>query len=391
MTQEPIFSKCTEKRYEADPTTKNFPQEPDSNATVTSFEYDSLGRKTKDIEEYISGNYSSKSYTEWTYDSQGRLAQTTSGSIKDDNSIQISKKCLFSYDGTSTRVTRRACYDGETASESNLESTIDYTYDLALKKVSIIEKEIPYNDKSAGLQLTRKETEEHADTSFSFPINSTNEYYRYNKENKTNEQEYQSTLATNFSDNKYSSTTIDFYEFKNGRKLKRSAFSCEIISKKFNCELKSYNQNEELFGTRTIESKPLIIKYRSNDLLSCQSEFSCQASEFQPFGRITSSVWKAIEGKLDAEGKVPNKQVEYTSTYATPLRPWMIYDPTTRIEHTIDPEGKHIEEKQSIVESEDLMTLTQITQEREKNGTVGSREELGAFQNKSKRETVCVK
>lgn len=392
--QEPKHSKCTYNFYDPDENTKNFPTAPNPDASVSTFSYDSAGRKIKEVYEYGSSSYRSKSVTEWTYDPKSRVSKTILGSLKTDGTTQISSHCVYTYDGDSDRLSNKDCFSGDGTSEKDKNSSVEITYDLSQKKRTIVERRREYSGQTTELRIASKAEEEHADTDYTFAINAKQEDYQFDDSSNTDKLERISTIESQFKDGKFS--TIKFTNFdvaENVRKV-RSQGNCELSLGKLKCKGSQFNESGDTYENFDTEYTPILIKYRASDIFVCPSPANCRSEQissksFKLTGLMTSWSSTGVEGKLDRGGNAPSKRKEETATYSSPLRPWMLESAPNSKSYYQTAQDKHGESQTITTASENGSTITEISQKRKNNGTAETRDALGDFENDSKKETIC--
>ncbi|MFZ9521397.1 MAG: hypothetical protein ACO3A4_13065, partial [Silvanigrellaceae bacterium] len=394
FAQEPKYKKCTENEYEPEEPTKNFPTTPKQGSSIFTYSYDSSGRKIKEVEDFGTSNYRSKIVTEWTYDSNNRVLKTVSGYVFGSGTTSA-QNCVYAYDGDSHRLTKKDCFDGALTQEEDQTTSLEITYDLPQRKRTIIEKKRITSSQGSILRQIKKSVEEHSDTDYSFIINATHEDFDFDTTTNTSKLKSVSTTESQFKEGKFASITMTDYSVAGDVKKKTSLNSCEYSAGKIKCKGTDFNDKEEAYQNYEFEHTPVMIKYQPSDILCASSgSGTCNSrllskNFFDPFYLVTSFNITGIDGKLNSQGKPPDRKIEATITYNSPYRPWMLKSGNSTKAYGITADGKYKEFQEQTTTSNNGDTITKIKQERENNGTATTRDALGEFENKSKVETIC--
>lgn len=366
-TKTKSYKSCTDKTYLADLNTKTLPEVPNFEF-VSNYTYDALGNKTKEVRTY----FKTTNTTEWKYDSLGRVESSVSSS-SDDSSQEpvVSGNCKATYDGTSLRITKYECFDGDGSAEEDLSSRVDVTYELPLNKRTITENEL-IDD---VFRVVRKTTEEHADQKFGFVLKS--EVLDYDYDEDVQKVSAKTTLETIFEENKFSYFTYTNEEYLNN-KLSLKKILCRFENSLLNCTVENKNADGEVFETGKSQMFPVIIKRRQIDLFDNFED--ARLDPVQLGFLTTSSSTAGVEGKRDAEDKIPYTLFERTAVYDSLLRQ------TSSNIYSIK-EGKHSEKIYSD-SYEDGQEISEV-RSRLNSGQAITREALGEFVVDSKTVKTC--
>lgn len=391
-TKEPNYTKCTINEYEPEEETNDFPAEPSSPSQVNEYSYDSQGRRLKTITTRKYGSTEIKSASSWVYDDQGRVSKTIGESYSVSGGWDISDNCVYTYDGDSERLTKRSCFTGDKSDEESMTDVVEISYDISqlTRKVTIKSR----SSSSPDLSLSSVTTETHADNNYSLAVKTIAEYYKYDETSKEAKLDGDFVYDVKFSDGKMSGIDWLYSSVKNDKKYKDIQGSCEYKDGKMSCLRSEYNETEEVYVTGTTSVKPVLYKFRPSDVFGCNDYNFCTFSadyslKILDFDIVSSYIEAGVEGKLDSDGKSPNKKREVNLEYIAELRPWNISRPASESEYTVKSDDTHEEEKSISTVSNDGNTITTIKQARAKNGEAKSKEELGDWKNVSKESVVC--